>query len=79
MAEYIFRWTHTDPLTGRRRTTRHRMREAEALTTLCDPVRVESSLLVIEPRPHGEGWSFASGLIENEHGAMLQPEPPRRE
>ena len=55
------------------------MREAEALTTLCDPVRVESSLLVIEPRPHGEGWSFASGLIENEHGAMLQPEPPRRE
>ena len=79
MAEHIFRWIHTDPLTGRRRTSRHRMREADALATLRDPVRVESSLLVIEPRPHGEGWSFASGLIENEAGAKVQPEPPRLE
>lgn len=69
----------TDPqitaLTGRRRTTRHRLSESDARATLRDPVRVESSLLVIDPRPHGTGWRFASGLVRRDDGAMMQPDP----
>ena len=60
------------PLTDRRRKTHHRLREVDALATMRDPVRVESSLLVIEPQPHGEGWSFASGLVTREDGATVQ-------
>ena len=48
------------------------MCEAAALATLRTPVRVESSLLVIHPRPHGAGWSFESGLFRREDGAMVQ-------
>ena len=74
MAEHLHLWIHTDPLTGRRRKTRHRLSEADAQATLRDPVRIESSLLVVEPRPHGKGWSFASGLVTREDGVKMQPE-----
>ncbi len=38
MAEHIFRWTHTDPLTGRKRTTRIRKWAAErGIRVFADP------------------------------------------
>jgi hypothetical protein len=38
---------------------------------------VESSMLAVDPQPHGEGWSFASGLVTREDGAKVQPESMR--
>lgn len=54
--------------------TAHRVSiaEANARATLRDPVRFESSLLAIDPRPHGTGRIFASGLVTREDGAKMQ-------
>jgi hypothetical protein len=49
--------------------------DVNALGTLRDPVRVESLRPVVEPRPHGEGWSIASRLLTRDDGAQLEPEP----
>jgi hypothetical protein len=79
MVAHLYVWTHADPLTGRRRKTGDRLSEADALAALRDPVRVDSSLLVIDPQPHDERWRFASGLVPREDGAKIQPASlPRR-
>ena len=69
----IYLWRHTDPLTGKRRSTRHRLTEDEARAKLIDPVRIESSAMVIELTPHGVGWCLPSGLVRGTDGAMLPP------
>jgi hypothetical protein len=49
--------------------------DVNAQGTLRDPMRVEPLRPVVEPRPHGEGWSIASGLLTRDDGALLEPEP----
>lgn len=75
--ENLYLWRYTHERTGGRRTTRHRMTEAEALQALIAPERVESSLIVVEPDRHNAGWSFASGLVRRADGAMMPPESLR--
>lgn len=58
-----------------RRTTRFRLSEAKARARLVAPERVESSLIVVDPTPHGAGWSFASGLVRRHDGAMMLAAP----
>lgn len=48
--------------------------DLNALGTLRDPARVESSPPALEPRLHAEGWRFRSGAVKRDDGAKVQPE-----
>jgi len=72
--ERIYLWRHTDPLTAKRRNTRHRLNEEDARAQLIDPERIESSLLECEPHPHGVGWCLPSGLVRREDGVLMPPQ-----
>jgi hypothetical protein len=73
--QYLYHGRYTHWLTRCRRTTRHRMTEVEAIAQLSEPARVDNSLLVIDPQPHGTGLSFASGLVTREDGPKMQVDP----
>jgi hypothetical protein len=61
-------WLETDCVTPKDRFT-----EAEALRILPDAEPVEGSQVSADHVGH-VGWSFASGLVMREDGAMMRPD-----
>ena len=58
----LFYWLHTDPHTGKRRRTRHRLTEDDAKAQLSDPERVEFGALTVEPVDTAPSGVWRSGL-----------------
>jgi hypothetical protein len=60
----IYRWTYTDPRTGKRVRSTYHMSADQAHKLLLKPERIECSDMVvpdaIEPIP---SWTFVSGLF----------------
>jgi hypothetical protein len=69
--QVVFFWRCTNPLTGRRYTTRWRMTEAEARERLIDPEPVEHGALTVEPIVGGH--SMPAGLVRRDDGALMPP------
>lgn len=56
-------WIHTDRRTGKRRRTRYRLTEADALVRLLEPVRVDDGALPVEPVAIVPSGVWVSGLV----------------
>jgi len=48
--------------------------DVNALGTLRDPARLESTRPVVAPKPHGEGWGSRSGPVSRDDAAQVQLE-----